>query len=211
VKPGRLEILDIDDTFCAAHGGQQLAFWAPLRRTRWDVMPASRPEGSVVGGERQPCGGLQGGGRPFERLPPAEARAQVAFQDREPGRGADRGAQHPSTRQRRTPLANLRLRGGDHDASLFRKNEPTVTISGKQWRARAPIKVGVGPSQRRRNMKIASTLSVAFLAGEERSRTWVSGLPSRPWLSSLVRSDCITRGHAGNRASTRRTCVACHP
>jgi hypothetical protein len=27
VKPGRLEALDIDDTFCAAHGGQQLAFW----------------------------------------------------------------------------------------------------------------------------------------------------------------------------------------
>jgi hypothetical protein len=27
VTPGRLEILDIDDTFCAAHGGQQLAFW----------------------------------------------------------------------------------------------------------------------------------------------------------------------------------------
>jgi hypothetical protein len=27
VKPGRKEILDIDDTFCAAHGGQQLAFW----------------------------------------------------------------------------------------------------------------------------------------------------------------------------------------
>src|ERR1700730_1727193 len=26
VKPGRLEILDIDDTFCGAHGGQQLAF-----------------------------------------------------------------------------------------------------------------------------------------------------------------------------------------
>jgi hypothetical protein len=26
-KPGRMEILDIDDTFCAAHGGQQLAFW----------------------------------------------------------------------------------------------------------------------------------------------------------------------------------------
>jgi DDE family transposase len=27
VKPSRMEILDIDDTFCAAHGGQQLAFW----------------------------------------------------------------------------------------------------------------------------------------------------------------------------------------
>src|SRR5262245_31382827 len=27
VKSGRLEVLDIDDTFCAAHGGQQLAFW----------------------------------------------------------------------------------------------------------------------------------------------------------------------------------------
>ena len=27
VKPGKVEVLDIDDTFCAAHGGQQLAFW----------------------------------------------------------------------------------------------------------------------------------------------------------------------------------------
>jgi hypothetical protein len=27
VNPGRQEILDIDDTFCAAHGSQQLAFW----------------------------------------------------------------------------------------------------------------------------------------------------------------------------------------
>src|SRR6476661_7101847 len=26
VRPGKLEILDIDDTFCAAHGGQQLAW-----------------------------------------------------------------------------------------------------------------------------------------------------------------------------------------
>ena len=27
VKPRRQEMFDIDDTFCAAHGGQQLAFW----------------------------------------------------------------------------------------------------------------------------------------------------------------------------------------
>jgi hypothetical protein len=27
VRPRQQEILDIDDTFCAAHGGQQLAFW----------------------------------------------------------------------------------------------------------------------------------------------------------------------------------------
>src|ERR1043166_4175080 len=27
IKPGKLEVLDIDDTFCAAHGGQQLALW----------------------------------------------------------------------------------------------------------------------------------------------------------------------------------------
>jgi hypothetical protein len=27
VRPGKLEVLDIDDTFCAAYGGQQLAFW----------------------------------------------------------------------------------------------------------------------------------------------------------------------------------------
>jgi hypothetical protein len=27
VTPGPIEVFDIDDTFCAAHGGQQLAFW----------------------------------------------------------------------------------------------------------------------------------------------------------------------------------------
>src|SRR5207342_360600 len=27
IRPCKQEILDIDDTFCAAHGGQQLAFW----------------------------------------------------------------------------------------------------------------------------------------------------------------------------------------
>src|SRR5215475_445402 len=27
VTPGRMEMFDIDDTFCVAHGGQQLAFW----------------------------------------------------------------------------------------------------------------------------------------------------------------------------------------
>ena len=27
VRASKLEVLDIDDTFCAAHGGQQLAFW----------------------------------------------------------------------------------------------------------------------------------------------------------------------------------------
>ena len=34
VKPGRIEIFDIDDTFCAAHGGQQLAFWNAHRDER---------------------------------------------------------------------------------------------------------------------------------------------------------------------------------
>ena len=35
VKPGWIETFDIDDTFCAAHGGQQLAFWnADSRRAR---------------------------------------------------------------------------------------------------------------------------------------------------------------------------------
>jgi hypothetical protein len=27
VRPCKQEIFDIDDSFCAAHGGQQLAFW----------------------------------------------------------------------------------------------------------------------------------------------------------------------------------------
>src|SRR6202035_4447654 len=38
VKPGRLEILDIDDTFCTAHGAPQLAFWnRASRRARFCV------------------------------------------------------------------------------------------------------------------------------------------------------------------------------
>ena len=63
VRPGRLEVLDIDDTFCAAHGGQQLAFWnahedeprlridAHLSRGEWQrrwrpsCRPARTPEG----------------------------------------------------------------------------------------------------------------------------------------------------------------------
>src|SRR5271167_2523441 len=38
VKPGRLEILDIDDTFCAAHGGQQ-------HTGRGHPSPGAHPEG----------------------------------------------------------------------------------------------------------------------------------------------------------------------
>src|SRR5258707_12106445 len=34
VKPGRTEILDIDDTPCAPHGGQQLAFWTAHHEER---------------------------------------------------------------------------------------------------------------------------------------------------------------------------------
>jgi hypothetical protein len=36
VKPGRLEILDIDDTFCAAHGGQlkPIGQWVPRASPR---------------------------------------------------------------------------------------------------------------------------------------------------------------------------------
>jgi hypothetical protein len=52
VTPGRMEMFDIDDTFCVAHSAQQLAFWNALtasaasRRctsigcfTRWPVAP----------------------------------------------------------------------------------------------------------------------------------------------------------------------------
>jgi hypothetical protein len=34
MKLGRIEIFDIGDTFCAAHGGQQLAFWNTHRDER---------------------------------------------------------------------------------------------------------------------------------------------------------------------------------
>src|SRR6516225_8303443 len=50
VRPGKLEILDIDDTFCAAHGGQQLAFWnaggataITVASRRWNGRKATAP------------------------------------------------------------------------------------------------------------------------------------------------------------------------
>jgi hypothetical protein len=66
VKPGKLEVLDIDDTFCAAHGGQQLAFWnahhdergfasmhiyhvASGRPVATILRPARTPKGTEVG------------------------------------------------------------------------------------------------------------------------------------------------------------------
>jgi hypothetical protein len=48
VKPGKLEVLDIDDTFCAAHGGQQLAFWNAHHDERGFACPARTPKGSEV-------------------------------------------------------------------------------------------------------------------------------------------------------------------
>src|SRR5450432_3284882 len=63
VTPGQMEIFDIDDTFCVAHGGQQLAFWNAHHHERGfapmhiyhagsgdgDPAPGAHPEGH--GGE----------------------------------------------------------------------------------------------------------------------------------------------------------------
>src|SRR4249920_3950478 len=60
VKPGKLEVLDIDDTFCAAHGGQQLAFCASRRA--WFCVDAhlSRGERHAGGGDPAPGAHPQG-------------------------------------------------------------------------------------------------------------------------------------------------------
>jgi hypothetical protein len=119
-----------------------------------------------------------------------------------------------------------------------RKNEPTVTISGKQWRARVPNQGGRGAEPKEtkhenrkhafgcvlsgtfgRHVDITRLGAVPRLGGgrctmsdsgrepisdrrrirgyEERSRTCVPGLPSRPWLSSLV--PCRLRNARSNR------------
>jgi hypothetical protein len=56
VKPRKQEILDIDDTFCAAHRGQQLPFWnARSRRARLRVdAHLSRDERYAGGGDPAP-------------------------------------------------------------------------------------------------------------------------------------------------------------
>jgi hypothetical protein len=49
VTPGEVEMFDIDDSFCAAHGGQQLAFWNAhelirVQLPRNDGRPRCRPQ-----------------------------------------------------------------------------------------------------------------------------------------------------------------------
>ena len=58
VKPGKLEVLDIDDTFCAAHGGQQLAFWNAHHDERgFASMHIYHVDAHLSRGERYASGG----------------------------------------------------------------------------------------------------------------------------------------------------------
>jgi hypothetical protein len=125
-----------------------------------------------------------------------------------------------------------------------RKNEPTVTISGKQWRVRVPNQGGRGAEPKEtkhenRKHAFGCVLSGTFgryvditrlgavprvgggrctmsgsgresisdrrriLGYEERSRTCVPGLPSRPWLSSLV--PCRLRNARSGRQSRQHS------
>src|SRR5271165_4217308 len=98
VKPGKLETLDIDDTFCAAHGGQQLAFWNAHHDERGFasmhiyhvasgtpvaaiLRPARTPKGSEVCNRHQACD--QAPAPPLAEDPPGVARRQPL----RPGRG----------------------------------------------------------------------------------------------------------------------------
>src|SRR4051794_12204572 len=62
VKPGKLEVLDIDDTFCAAHGGQQLAFWNAHHDERGFAsmhiyhVASGRPVATILRSARTPKG-----------------------------------------------------------------------------------------------------------------------------------------------------------
>jgi hypothetical protein len=65
--------------------------------------------------------------------------------------------------------------GGHHNASLFPQERANGDNLGQAVvRASPQSNVGVGPSQRRRNMKIASTLSVAFFLAGLSVATWTS-------------------------------------
>jgi hypothetical protein len=62
VKPKKREILDIDDTFCAAHGGQQLAFWNAHENERGfspmhiNHVASSTPVVAILRAARTPAG-----------------------------------------------------------------------------------------------------------------------------------------------------------
>ena len=48
VTPGASEIFDIDDTFCAAHGGQQMAFWNAHHDERGFAAPVTEPGATSI-------------------------------------------------------------------------------------------------------------------------------------------------------------------
>jgi Transposase DDE domain group 1 len=98
VKPGNLEILDIDDTFCAAHGTQQFAFWNAhppptadrgafsaregvrrtlgygARRQRWAIPARPNPGGRAAGDGL----GCLAPGAPSESVTPSATPAGVS-------------------------------------------------------------------------------------------------------------------------------------
>jgi hypothetical protein len=75
VKPGKLGVLDIDDTFCAARGGQQLAFWNAHHDERGfasmhiNHVASGRPVATILRPARTPKGtevlGCRGHHRPY--------------------------------------------------------------------------------------------------------------------------------------------------
>jgi hypothetical protein len=82
IKPGALEILDIDDTFCAVHGGQQLAFWNAHHEERgfasmhiYDVASSTPIATHVVGKVLQADFGF----RPRDADTPLPGRARIGF------------------------------------------------------------------------------------------------------------------------------------
>src|ERR1700722_14657221 len=90
-------------------------------------------------------------------------------------------------------------------------NEASANSLLRLWVRAVLPKVGVGPSQRRRNMKIASTLSVAFLAGLSVA-TWTSlALAQQPpgWAAAAAQcraqdgSEYPTAEESGGRRDDR--------
>ena len=180
VKPGRLEILDIDDTFCAAHGAQQLAFWNAHHDERGF---ASMHIYHVTSGT--PVATI---------LRPARTPERHGGEDRHQARDEapeEALAEHPHRVARRQPLRSRRgdgMGGGQRLRLYFR---PSPAMRRSMHRLPRPPTICASITPRSSQTKLRTYASFTYQAG-----SW-----TRP-RKVVARLECSLQPDAGEATST---------
>ena len=183
MKPGKLEVLDIDDTFCAAHGGQQLAFWNAHHDERGF---ASMHIYHVASGT--PSGG--------DPAPGAHSQGQ---------RGAHRHQACDQAPAPHWPKTRIVWRGDSHygrvEAMDWAENNDATTFSALpaiRWKPSSPDRRHLRFATLGSSRKLRHRASVQAGTGPPRSSSPGSKLITRPQASQEIDIRCVVTSLKGS-------------